>query len=93
MEELRQVAEHALDEHGRSTDWAAIKSTVKTELSDYLYKKTKRKPHDPSRDHGGVSMTGRGALRRPPACLFRNFSAKNGLKYSSFPCGGGGESE
>ena len=46
MEELHQVAVQALEEHqGRhSTDWAAIKSSVKSELSEYLYKKTKRNP-------------------------------------------------
>ena len=46
MEELRQVAVKALDScQGRyHTDWAAIKNAVKGELSDYLYKKTKRSP-------------------------------------------------
>ena len=46
MEELRSVAMNAL-EHTRSdncTDWAAIKSEMKSELSNYLYKKTKRNP-------------------------------------------------
>ena len=27
-----------------STDWAAIKSAIKSDLSNYLYKKTKRSP-------------------------------------------------
>ncbi len=46
MEELRQVAIKALDScQGRyHTDWTAIKNAVKGELSDYLYKKTKRSP-------------------------------------------------
>ena len=46
MEELRQVAVQALDNsHGQyRTDWAAIKGAVKGEMSDYLYKKTKRSP-------------------------------------------------
>ena len=46
MEELRSVAMNAL-EHTRGdsrTDWAAIKSEMKSELSNYLYKKTKRNP-------------------------------------------------
>ncbi len=46
MEELRMVAERALD---RCTDqyvrdWATIKSSVKSELSEFLYKRTKRSP-------------------------------------------------
>lgn len=46
MEELRMVAERALD---RCTDqyvrdWATIKSSVKSELSEFLYRKTKRSP-------------------------------------------------
>ena len=46
MEELRRVAVQALEHyHGDScTDWAAIKSEIKSELSNYLYKKTKRNP-------------------------------------------------
>lgn len=46
MEELRQVAVEALERcatrHIR--DWAAIKSEIKGDLSNYLYKKTKRNP-------------------------------------------------
>ena len=46
MEELRQVALEALqsvDTH-YSTDWSAIKSAIKGDLSGFLYKKTKRSP-------------------------------------------------
>ena len=46
MEELREVALAALDscnEKGHM-DWTAIKTTIKSELSSYLYKKTKRNP-------------------------------------------------
>ncbi len=47
MEELRQVAMEAIQERGRTryaTDWSAIKSAIKGDLSNYLYKKTKRSP-------------------------------------------------
>ena len=47
MEELRQVALEAMEQlpDGRyATDWAAIKGAVKGDLSNYLYKKTKRNP-------------------------------------------------
>ena len=46
MEELRRVAATALErccaEH--CTDWSAIKAEIKTDLSNFLYKKTKRNP-------------------------------------------------
>ncbi|MBR2934634.1 MAG: ribonuclease J [Oscillospiraceae bacterium] len=46
MEELRQVALEALQSvDGRyQTDWSAIKGAIKGDLSNYLYKKTKRSP-------------------------------------------------
>ena len=46
MEELRQVAlEAVLDIDDRfANDWSAIKATIKNDLSNYLYKKTKRSP-------------------------------------------------
>ena len=46
MDELRQVAQEAIDSvDGRYiTDWSAIKGVVKGDLSNYLYKKTKRSP-------------------------------------------------
>ncbi|MCI8594152.1 MAG: ribonuclease J [Oscillospiraceae bacterium] len=46
MEELRQVAVNALEDSHLQyrTDWAAIKSNVKNEMADYLYRKTKRSP-------------------------------------------------
>ena len=46
MEELRQVALGALESvDGRyATDWSAIKSAIKNDMSNYLYKKTKRSP-------------------------------------------------
>ena len=46
MEELRTVAEEALDRCAahRTRDWAAIKAAVKDDLSGYLYKKTNRSP-------------------------------------------------
>ncbi len=46
MEELRQVALDALDNIGNryTTDWSAIKGAIKGDLSNYLYKKTKRSP-------------------------------------------------
>ena len=46
MEELRQVALEALDSIGDryATDWSAIKGAIKGDLSNYLYKKTKRSP-------------------------------------------------
>ena len=46
MEELREVAMEAIDRcrGKRSRDWAAIKTAIKTDLSGYLYKHTKRNP-------------------------------------------------
>ena len=46
LEELRQVALEALMsvDTRSSTDWSAIKSAIKGDLSGYLYKKTKRSP-------------------------------------------------
>ncbi|MBE6972703.1 MAG: ribonuclease J [Ruminococcaceae bacterium] len=46
LEELRQVALEALQSvDGRyQTDWSAIKGAIKSDLSEYLYKKTKRSP-------------------------------------------------
>ena len=46
MEELRTVATEAIERCGRkrSRDWACIKSAIKTDLSGYLYKHTKRNP-------------------------------------------------
>ena len=46
MDELREVAMEAIDRCGRrrTRDWAAIKSAIKSDLSGYLYKHTKRNP-------------------------------------------------
>ncbi len=46
MEDLRAVALEALErcQKERSTDWATIKSAIKSDLSGFLYKKTKRNP-------------------------------------------------
>ena len=46
LEELRQVALNAIqDVDARyATDWSAIKASIKNDLSNYLYKKTKRNP-------------------------------------------------
>ena len=46
MEELRQVALEALQsvDTRYQTDWSAIKGAIKGDLSNYLYKKTKRSP-------------------------------------------------
>lgn len=46
MEELRKVAINALAHCQRDhcTDWAAIKADIKNDLSNFLYKKTKRNP-------------------------------------------------
>ena len=46
MEELRRVAVNALEncQRDRCTDWAAIKAEMKNDLSNFLYKKTKRNP-------------------------------------------------
>lgn len=46
MEELRQVIIEALTacQARNVMDWAAIKSAIKSDLSGYLYKKTKRNP-------------------------------------------------
>ena len=46
MEELRQVALEALEsvDTRYAKDWSAIKGVIKGDLSNYLYKKTKRSP-------------------------------------------------
>ena len=46
MEELRRVAVEAINsvDARYSTDWSAIKGAIKGDLSNYLYKKTKRSP-------------------------------------------------
>ena len=46
MEELRVIAAHALDQCyvKHVSDWSAIKNTIKNDLSQYLYKKTRRNP-------------------------------------------------
>ena len=46
MEELRKVAVTALENCQRDnmTDWASIKSEIKSTMSNFLYKKTKRNP-------------------------------------------------
>ena len=46
MEELRQVALEAIQSvDGRyQTDWSAIKGAIKGDMSNFLYKKTKRSP-------------------------------------------------
>ena len=46
MEELRKNVLDSLEDclYSNITDWAAIKGTIKGNLSNYLYKKTKRNP-------------------------------------------------
>ncbi|MEA4933055.1 MAG: ribonuclease J, partial [Lawsonibacter sp.] len=46
LEELRQVALEAVTsvDTRYATDWSAIKGSIKGDLSNYLYKKTKRSP-------------------------------------------------
>jgi ribonuclease J len=46
MEEAREVTRNALMKCGekRKSDWSVIKSSVKEDLSRFLYEKTKRKP-------------------------------------------------
>ena len=46
MEDLRNVVMEAIDRCGRkrTRDWATIKSAIKSDLSGYLYKTTKRNP-------------------------------------------------
>ena len=46
MEELRVVATEAIERcsRKRTRDWAAIKTAIKSDLSGYLYKHTKRNP-------------------------------------------------
>ena len=46
MEELRAVAMEAIErcQRKRVKDWSAIKSAIKSDLSGYLFKTTKRNP-------------------------------------------------
>ena len=46
MEEMRAVASRALDRclQERVRDWSALKAAIKSDLSGYLFKTTKRNP-------------------------------------------------
>ena len=46
MEEIKTLLRKEMDkcEENNITDWATIKSIIKDELHDYIYKKTKRDP-------------------------------------------------
>ena len=46
MEDLRMIAVESLDRCHRKgvRDWATIKSSIKNDLSGYLFKTTKRNP-------------------------------------------------
>ncbi len=46
MDELRRITMQALDncQNRNLRDWSAIKTAIKTDLSGYLYKKTRRSP-------------------------------------------------
>ena len=46
MEELRVIAAHAIDRclSNGSRDWSVLKANIKSDLSGYLYKTTKRNP-------------------------------------------------
>ena len=46
MEDLRDLAAEAVEDcvYGGVTDWATIKASIKSSLSHYLYKNTKRNP-------------------------------------------------
>ena len=46
MEEARSVVEEAMDTCNAHhvTDWAKIKNTIRDSLSDFLWKRTKRRP-------------------------------------------------
>ncbi len=48
LDEMRRVVQESLDQaaksKGRGVDWAAVKSKIRTNLSGYLYKTTKRSP-------------------------------------------------
>ena len=46
MEAMRMVTNHALEscQMRHISDWATIKSTIKNELGQFLYKNTKRNP-------------------------------------------------
>ena len=45
MEQTREVTRNALMKCGeKRSDWSVIKSSIKDDLSRFLYEKTKRKP-------------------------------------------------
>ena len=46
MEAMRMVATHSLETcaERRISDWATIKTTIKNDLSQYLFRNTKRNP-------------------------------------------------
>ena len=46
MEQAREAADHAIESCGNRniTDWNRIKTEIRDELSDFVWKKTKRSP-------------------------------------------------
>ena len=46
MEEAKAIARGALEKCAKrkQSDWASLKSSLKSSMSDFLYSKTKRKP-------------------------------------------------
>jgi ribonuclease J len=46
MRDLKDVVTDTIEQciYDKVTDWASLKSSIKTDLSAYLYKKTKRNP-------------------------------------------------
>lgn len=72
MEELRTISQMALDRCSVENlrDWNSLKSAIKGDVSDYLFKKTKRSPDGPADHHGNLKCKPDKKRHRFFRCLF-----------------------
>ena len=56
MDAMKMIATHSLEVcHNRNiSDWATIKSTIKGDLSQFLYQEHEAQPHDPAGHYGNL---------------------------------------
>ena len=67
MEEAQAIVDHAvadcLERH--VSDWGKIKNIIRDSLSDFLWKRIKRKPDDPSDHHGSITTVPKDGTKEP----------------------------
>ena len=68
MEELRTISQMALDRCSVENlrDWNSLKSAIKGDVSDYLFKKTKRSPEDKALTKTMINNYAKNDLLPPP---------------------------